>query len=205
MYEDLEGRDCKGRACFEALGVKNIAIKNQDFRRVQLHRNNAFYGFLLHVELVHMELFPKQTGSASSFASLLKDERRMSWIFERFVRNFFRQEPNELRVSSERIYWDISGDGRGKPAPSRMETDVSLRSAARTVIIDAKYYAKTLQTHREKERVRSAHLYQVLREQLLSVERDSIFGVRAVLRLQGFGAEGSEPCNFILDFLRAEQ
>lgn len=149
---------------FEALRVKNIAIKNQDFRRVQLHRNNAFYGFLLHIcELVHLGLFPEQTSSlASPFASLLEDERRMSRIFERFVRNFFRQEQNELRVSSERIDWDISGDGGEslELLPS-MQTDVSLRSAVRTVIIDAKYYTQTLQTHRERERVRSAHLYQL--------------------------------------------
>src|SRR5262249_10131676 len=34
---------------FEAIDVKDIPIRNQDFRRVQLHRHNAFYGFLLHI------------------------------------------------------------------------------------------------------------------------------------------------------------
>ena len=148
---------------FETLGVKDILIKSQDFRRVQLHRNNAFYGFLLHVcELVHQGSFAEQTGSASPFASLLEDETRMNRIFERFVRNFFRQEQDELAVSSERIDWDMSDEGGAalELLPS-MQTDVSLRGPKRTVIIDAKYYAQTLHTHHDKERLRSAHLYQL--------------------------------------------
>jgi 5-methylcytosine-specific restriction enzyme subunit McrC len=159
---------------FEALGVNDIRIKNQDFRRVQLHRNNAFYGFLLHVcELVHSGVFPKQPGSAGLFASLLDDEKRMSRIFERFVRNFFRREQSELAVSSERIDWDLSGEGGvALQLLPCMQTDVSLRGRDRTVIIDAKYYAQTLQIHYEKERLRSSHLYQLF-AYLKNMERRS--------------------------------
>jgi 5-methylcytosine-specific restriction enzyme subunit McrC len=75
---------------FDALGVADINVKPQDFRRVQLHRNNAFYGFLLHVcELLHTEMFPKQAGRGQPFASLGEDQTRMNLIFERFVRNLF--------------------------------------------------------------------------------------------------------------------
>ncbi len=86
----------------------------------------------------------------------------MNRIFERFIRNFFRQEQNELDVSSERIEWDMSDEGGValELLPS-MQTDVSLRSPKRTVLIDAKYYAQTLHTHHDKERLRSAHLYQL--------------------------------------------
>jgi 5-methylcytosine-specific restriction enzyme subunit McrC len=159
---------------FGTLGVTDIVIKSQDFRRVQLHRNNAFYGFLLHIcELVHQGLFPEQAGSAGPFASLLEDETRMNRIFERFIRNFFRQEQNELDVSSERIEWDMSDEGGValELLPS-MQTDVSLRSPKRTVLIDAKYYAQTLHTHHDKERLRSAHLYQLF-AYLKNMERRS--------------------------------
>jgi 5-methylcytosine-specific restriction enzyme subunit McrC len=159
---------------FETLSVKDIVIKSQDFRRVQLHRNNAFYGFLLHIcELVHQSLFPEQAGSAGLFASLLEDETRMSRIFERFVRNFFRQEQNELKVSSERIEWDMPDeDSVGLELLPSMQTDVTLRSAKRTVLIDAKYYAQTLHTHHDKKRLRSAHLYQLF-AYLKNMERRS--------------------------------
>jgi 5-methylcytosine-specific restriction enzyme subunit McrC len=159
---------------FEALGVKDIAIKNQDFRRVQLHRHNAFYGFLLHIcELLHHGLFPEQAGSAGAFASLLDDEQRMSRVFERFVRNFFRQEQEELEVSSERIDWDLSdGVGMSLELLPQMQTDVSLRSPERTIIVDTKYYAQTLRAHHEKERLQSPHLYQLF-AYLKNLERRS--------------------------------
>jgi 5-methylcytosine-specific restriction enzyme subunit McrC len=159
---------------FEALGVRDTVIKSQDFRRVQLYRNNAFYGFLLHIcELVHQGLFPEQVGSAGPFASLLEDETRMNRIFERFVRNFFRQEQDELEVSSERIDWDTSDEGGValELLPS-MQTDVSLRGPDRTLIIDTKYYSQTLHSYHEKERLRSAHLYQLF-AYLKNMERRS--------------------------------
>lgn len=148
---------------FDALGVRDVPIRLQDFRRVQLHKNNAFYAFLLHVcELVYHALFPQVTGSTGPFASLLDDERKMSRIFERFVRNFYRQEQSELGVSSDRIVWDISsGWTVCLELLPIMQTDVSLRSPDRTIVVDTKYYSQTLHTHHDKERLRSTHLYQL--------------------------------------------
>jgi 5-methylcytosine-specific restriction enzyme subunit McrC len=176
----LKSEISKALHAFETLGVQNIAIKGQDFRRVQLHRNNAFYSFLLHIcELVHHALFPEQGSSAGLFASLLDDETRMNRIFERFVRNFFRQEQSELHVSSERIEWDLSDkDGLALELLPSMQTDVSLRNSQRTIIIDAKYYAQTLHTHHNKERLRSAHLYQLF-SYLKNIERCSESDSRA--------------------------
>jgi 5-methylcytosine-specific restriction enzyme subunit McrC len=148
---------------FTFLGVTDISIRGRDFRRVQLHGNNAFYGFLLHVcELIHAALFPDQRGHGQPFASLAEDETRMSRIFERFVRNFFRREQDSFSVSSEHIDWDVSEacDPSMDLLPV-METDVSLRNGQRTIVIDAKYYGQTLQTHFNHETVRSSHLYQL--------------------------------------------
>jgi 5-methylcytosine-specific restriction enzyme subunit McrC len=148
---------------FEALGVTDMDIRGQDFRRVQLHRSNAFYAFLLHLcELTHHGLFPQQTGSAGPFASLWEDETRMSRIFERFVRNFFRREQNELEVSAEQIEWDRSDEaGVGLELLPIMQTDVSLRGPTKTIIVDTKYYAQTLHSYHDIKRLRSGHLYQL--------------------------------------------
>ena len=174
MPTDLASEILKFLDILEALGVDDIIVKGQDFRRVQLHRNNAFYGFLLHLcELVHHGLFPEQSGTTGPFASLLEDETRMERVFERFVRNFYRQEQNELDVTSERIEWDITEEGGSSLAllPG-MQTDVSLRSPMRTVIVDVKYYAQTLHSHYEVKRLRSAHIYQLF-AYLKNIERRS--------------------------------
>jgi 5-methylcytosine-specific restriction enzyme subunit McrC len=148
---------------FDCIGVEDIKVNSQVFRRVQVHRNNAFYGFLLHLcELVHRGLFPKHNGDAGPFASIMDDEARMNRIFERFVRNFFRREQKTFSVTSERIVWDVSDGEHWYPEllPS-MQTDVSLRSLDRTVIIDTKYYAQTLHSHYDRKTLRSDHLYQL--------------------------------------------
>jgi 5-methylcytosine-specific restriction enzyme subunit McrC len=148
---------------FDSIGVANIKVDNQAFRRVQVHRNNAFYGFLLHLcELVHRGLFPKQYGDAGPFASIMEDEVRMNRIFERFVRNFLRREQKTFSVTSERIAWDLSdGEHRYPELLPSMQTDVSLRSRERTVVIDTKYYAQTLHSHYDRKTLRSDHLYQL--------------------------------------------
>jgi 5-methylcytosine-specific restriction enzyme subunit McrC len=42
-----------------------------------------------------------------------------------------------------------------------MLTDISLRSPEHTLIIDAKYYSKTFQTHHGKTSINSGNLYQI--------------------------------------------
>jgi 5-methylcytosine-specific restriction enzyme subunit McrC len=44
----------------------------------------------------------------------------------------------------------------------QMQTDISIRTLARKIIIDTKYYRKTLSEHYGAERIRSEHLYQLL-------------------------------------------
>ena len=42
-----------------------------------------------------------------------------------------------------------------------METDISLRDSNRTIIIDTKYYRKTLQSYFNSETIHSQNLYQL--------------------------------------------
>ena len=43
--------------------MSEIVLRGDSFRRVQLHRNNAFYGFLLNVcQILHEELLPEEGG-----------------------------------------------------------------------------------------------------------------------------------------------
>ena len=67
---------------FDALGVTTIRPEKRLFRRIQLHRNNAFYGFLLHVcELALASAFPDHDSEGGSFASVLDNEQAMGELF----------------------------------------------------------------------------------------------------------------------------
>ena len=57
------------------------------------------------------------------------------------------------------IPWNVD-DGVTAHLPN-MNTDITLKSGEKTLIIDAKYYAHTMQTVYDIEKIRSDHLYQI--------------------------------------------
>ena len=86
----------------------------------------------------------------------------MAVLFEAFVRNFYKREQNTFTVSRENITWDaIPLDEHSHGFLPKMQTDVSLTSPTRKIIIDTKFYTKTFQTYYEKDSIRSSHLYQL--------------------------------------------
>ena len=58
-------------------GVDDIRLSSQIFSRVQLHRNNSFYDFLLKIcELIYYNLFISEESGESKFRDFLQDEKR---------------------------------------------------------------------------------------------------------------------------------
>ena len=145
--------------------VKSIELSRSLFQRVQLSRNNAHYDLLLKIcELVLHALQPDQRGELSKFSDILEDEERMSVIFESFVRNFYSREQNKYSVAAEGINWaaEFIDPSQQRFLPT-MHTDVTLRSNSRVIVIDAKFYKKTLVSFMGgAPKIRSGHLYQLL-------------------------------------------
>ena len=142
--------------------VSDVRLSRQLFRQVQIHRNNAFYDFLIKVcELIFEATLPEGSGGRYRFSDILNDERKMALVFEAFVRNFLRLEQSKLRVTPLQMEWDAARPNEQLHMLPTMRTDIHLESADRRVIIDTKYYSETLQTRYEKRSVRSEHLYQL--------------------------------------------
>ncbi len=157
IRDELVGFYCKLRE------VELIHLTKQHFGLVQLHSNNAFYAFLLNIcELVHDNLFISEEDGASRFRDFVRDEKNMAMLFEAFVRNFYKREQSTFTVSRENIIWDFVplGETSADYLP-KMQTDISLTSASRKIIIDTKYYTKTLQTYYDKDSIRSENLRQI--------------------------------------------
>lgn len=150
LYQQLDGIDCP-------------PLRKNLFRQVQHHGNASFYRFLLSVcELVADGLLVDESSGRYRFRDFIRDERRMASVFEAFLFNFYRIECKGVAVKRDRIQWmqdEVSVES--SPYLPTMETDISLRSINKTLIIDAKYYTKTLTMSFEKERVHSSHLYQL--------------------------------------------
>ncbi|WP_457586653.1 5-methylcytosine restriction system specificity protein McrC [Ensifer canadensis] len=144
--------------------VSDIRLIGPLFRRVQLSRDRQTYALLIRLcEFVFYSLMPDEKGEGTLFAEILDDEVGMSAIFEEFLRNFYAHEQTEFKVKRDNMPWNTVALTEGADAilPG-METDISLSSSERTIVIDAKYYKETL-TGRpgSPKKVRSAHLYQL--------------------------------------------
>ena len=86
--------------------IEDIRLSHKIFSMIQLHRNNSFYDFLLKIcGLLYDNLLVTEDPGKSKFQDFLQDERQMAYLFEEFVRNFYKIEALGLKVSREDIAW----------------------------------------------------------------------------------------------------
>jgi 5-methylcytosine-specific restriction enzyme subunit McrC len=142
--------------------IQDIELTSRLFGQIQLHRNNQFYDFLLKVcELIYWNLLVSEKKGASKFLDFVQDEKQMAILFEDFVRNFYRIH-TPYQVKREDIYWRwIPVDQVAAGILPKMQTDISLTSATRKIIIECKFTPEATQHHYEAEKLRSMHLYQI--------------------------------------------
>jgi 5-methylcytosine-specific restriction enzyme subunit McrC len=144
--------------------VQDVELTARLFSKVQLHRNNRFYDFLMKVcELVHRNLLVSETSGPSKFNDFARDDKQMAALFESFVRNFYRLH-SRYRVKRDDIRWTwMPADETAASLLPKMQTDVSLTAGNRKIIIDCKYTPHVTQRHYRStaDTLRSAHLYQL--------------------------------------------
>lgn len=142
--------------------VKEIIPTSIQWKQLQLHKGNQSYKFLMFIchLVLHDMLICEKPGQYKMQDYL--DERQMSNIYERFVRNYYRIEHPELKVTAPIVKWDTDNGEQG--ILPRMETDIVLENGDRTLIIDTKYYQKgglRLSQHSSTEKLISNNLYQI--------------------------------------------
>jgi 5-methylcytosine-specific restriction enzyme subunit McrC len=146
-------------------GVERVALTPSAFRKLQLHRNNSIYGFLMDIcRLVMEQLLVSEQRGESLFRNFLRSDHEMRLLFEQFVRNFYHLELSDARVSSKKLAWDgTAGDDTSAQVLPGMITDVTIERDDHVIILDTKYTPKALVMahHGGGERLRTEHLYQL--------------------------------------------
>ena len=139
-------------------GVSAIDLCHVDWR-FQYDRNNQTYRLLMFIcNLVANSylLHPQESGNRlSSFL----DDQSMCHHYEKFILSYYQKEHPELEASSAQIPWSLD-DGVDTHLPV-MQSDVMLRQGGRTLNIDAKYYAQTMQENFNVRTIHSGNLYQI--------------------------------------------
>jgi 5-methylcytosine-specific restriction enzyme subunit McrC len=88
-------------------------------------------------------------------------EEHMSRLFEKFVLEFYKKKHPNLNAKAARISWNINTEESTISILPKMQTDVMLSSGVRTLIIDTKYYSKSMQIQYDKKTIHSSNLYQI--------------------------------------------
>ena len=148
--------------------LKKLMVFFADVRDIDLHRvdwnmrydrNNRTYRMLMAVcWLVVKGLLQTQSDGATRMMDFF-DEQRMSRLYEKFILEYYRREHPRLRARASFVEWALD-DGAMDGLPA-MRTDITLSARGRVLIIDAKYYAATMQRNFDKRRVHSGNLYQI--------------------------------------------
>lgn len=148
--------------------LKKLMVFFADVRDIDLHRvdwnmrydrNNRTYRMLMAVcWLVVKGLLQTQSDGATRMMDFF-DEQRMSRLYEKFILEYFRREHPRLRASASFVEWALD-DGMSEGLPA-MRSDITLSAGGRVLIIDAKYYAATMQSNFDKRTVHSGNLYQI--------------------------------------------
>lgn len=159
-----KGLKNRAYAYYNRIGhVSDISLSLNHFKQVRLHRNNSFYQFLLNVGrlIIENSTFDEQSG-AYQFMDFTRDPKQMAALFEDFVRNFYKREQKIFKVNREDIYWQVKPrNGSNISLLPKMQTDISLVSTSRKIVMDAKFYGNTLVRNYDIEKFHSAHLYQL--------------------------------------------
>lgn len=126
---------------------------------LRFDRSNQTYRMLMAVcYLVIKGLLQTQTGGTMRVMDFL-DEQRMCHLYEKFILSFYKKEFPELHAAASQVAWDLD-DEQDEFLPI-MQSDITLSKGEKVLIIDAKYYAHTMQTQYDVHTLHSGNLYQI--------------------------------------------
>ena len=141
--------------------IDAVNVSEIQWGRFVFNRNNARYNDLLYFcRLICEEAIANQAVGNNAFKLL--DEDFLPLLFERFVFAFYRKTCESYNVLFQQsIKWNASEVGFDKPP--KMNADIIIENNHQKLIIDTKFYSKTLQRHPSSNNhtVRSNNLYQI--------------------------------------------
>lgn len=127
--------------------------------KIRYQKNNQSYRMLMNVCYLVISGLILSTDKGEVKLATFLDDRAMHSLYEKFILEYYRYHHPEYKANPDTIPWDID-DGMIEFLPA-MVTDITLKYGGRTLIIDAKYYAHTMQSQYDVQSIHSGNLYQV--------------------------------------------
>lgn len=142
--------------CFKDVETIDRYCINWHFR---FNRNNQSYQMLMSICYLVLQGLLQTTSDGSVKMMRFLDEQSMCRLYEKFILEYYRKTYPQIQTSASQIRWALD-DGVSDMLPV-MQSDITLTSGNKTLIIDAKYYEHTMQSRYGINKLHSNNLYQI--------------------------------------------
>ncbi|AXV41148.1 MULTISPECIES: 5-methylcytosine-specific restriction endonuclease system specificity protein McrC [Staphylococcus] len=148
--------------------LKNLLIHFSSVNQIDLSsinwnmrftRNNKTYKMLIAICNLIVEGLLQSNNEGNRQVLDFKDEQRMSHLYEKFLFEYFKKTFPQLSVTAAHIPWKLDDD-ESSMLPT-MKSDIMISNKKDYLIIDAKFYKKSLQNYYDTYKIHSANLYQI--------------------------------------------
>jgi len=140
-------------------GVDVIDPTSIKWSTIRFQRSNRSYRMLISLCQFILEGMLLTTDQGEYKMASFVDEQRMLLLYEKFILEYYGKEYPVLDVRASQIPWALD-DGIGTLLPI-MQSDITLSYGNKVLIIDAKYYAHTMQSQYDTHTLHSNNLYQI--------------------------------------------
>ena len=144
-------------------GIDLLEPSGIPWSRLHYQRNNRNYELLMNICYFVLDGMLQTTDKGEYKMAAFSDEH-MARLYERFILEYYRQRHTYLtEVKAAQVKWDLVGENsdsmiRFLPI---MQTDIFLRLKEKILILDAKYYGRSLQQQYDKYTLHSGNVYQI--------------------------------------------
>lgn len=138
-------------------------VTRSDFQSTPVHGNNRIYRFLLSIcQLIFDSALTEKGDGGYLFKDFIQDDHKMRRLFQQFVSNFLKHHQDIYKVKVDKFGWSTIGmNDEANALLPMMETDITLKSENKVIVIDTKFSKDVLQARFSKQSLRSEHLYQL--------------------------------------------
>ena len=197
-----EGVDTERKSALKKIlvffdGIELLEPSEIPWSRLHYQQNNKNYEMLMNVCYFVLDSLLQTTEKGEYRMADFSDEH-MARLYEKFILEYYQQHHTYLsEVRAGQVKWNLAGDSsesmiRFLPI---MQTDIMLRLKNQILIIDAKYYGKTLQQQYDKYTLHSNNIYQIF-TYVKNQDKDNTGNVAGILLYAKTDEDITPDCMF---------
>lgn len=144
-------------------GIDLLIPSEIQWSRLYYQKNNKNYEMLMNVCYFVLNGMLQTTEKGEYKMTAFSDEH-MARLYEKFILEYYRQRhPYLSEAKAAQVKWNLVGENSASMIRFLpiMQTDIYLRLKEKILIIDAKYYGRTLQQQYDKYTLHSGNVYQI--------------------------------------------